>query len=186
MDQESIVHCDEIGTITHPGGATEEFRTSTSSSIPSNVHSLGFECELTNYTKDVLVVIGFTISGLTGKAPYNDSNTLGLLLCNNDPRTVQYGKMAKLENIDQFKNGDIIGVLLKRVVIAGKKYSVFELCLNGIKIGHPLLSDTLIETAYPTIWMDEPGFIINANLGSKPFQYDTFLGTFECSYKYTA
>ena len=65
-------------------------------------------------------------------------------------------------------------------MISGKKYSVFELCVNGIKIGHPSLSDTLIESAYPTIWMDEPGCSITTNLGSKPFQYDTILGTFEC------
>ena len=118
--------------------------------------------------------------------PSYDSNTLGLRLQFDKVETVQYGKLARIENIDRIKVGDIIGVALKRVVIAGKKYIVFELCLNGIKIGHPLLSDTLIQSAYPTIWMgaaDEwyrwmgDGCSIITNLGSKPFQYDNILGT---------
>ena len=134
--------------------------------------------------------MGFTISGLTEKKPSDDLETLGLQLGSKlnfsgknafqEIRAVQYGPSTVIENIDQIKNGDIIGMALKRVVIAGKKHSVFQPYLNGTKVGHPLLSDTLIESAYPTIWMDGPGCSIKANLGSIPFQYDTILGSFEC------
>lgn len=131
--------------------------------------------------------IGFTISGLTEKNPSDNTydmamamGCMGLWLRDDDVKTVQYGKLTLIENIDQIKDGDIIGVVLKRVLITGKKYSVVELCVNGIKIGHPLLSDTFTESAYPTIWMAEPGYSMTTNLGSKPFQYDTILGIFEC------
>ena len=136
-----------------------------------------FECEVTNYNDESSVEIGFTTSGLTEKRPTNDLNTLGLCLFHDKAQTVQYGKLTSIENMDQIKVGDIIGVVLKRILIGGKKYSVFEICLNGIKIGHPLLSDTLIESACPTIWMYDDECSITTNLGEKPFQYDTILGT---------
>ena len=179
LNEVSIVHYDESGTIIHTEGATEMFCTSQSSIISPNVDNFYFECELTQCNKYVGAMIGFTTSGLTGKNPIYDLHTFGLSLYENKVSTLQYGRLEILENIDQIKNGDIIGMALNGVMIDGKKYSIFQLCLNGIKIGHPLLSYTFIQSAFATISTSEPGYIIKANLGSKPFLYDNILGKFE-------
>ena len=207
--QESALHCDENGTITHPGRRDQHWCIRTSSSISSNVDTFYFECqvflhkyhyEITSYEQSYYdakqkkpnVGIAFTTSRLTKKKPSDDPNTLGLQIGSKhdfsgenvfqEIRTVQYGPSTVIENVDQIKDGDIIGMVFKRVVIDEKKHSVFQPYLNGTKLGHPLLSDTLIESAYPTIWMDGPGCSIKTNLGSIPFNYGKILGNFEYLY----
>ena len=124
--------------------------------------------------------IGFTTSvpELRDKYPGKDSNTLALefrthWLYGGDG-TISYGVKKEVGNINDIKDGDIIGCLLRRVRIGNKTYNVCRFSINGSNVGHPLINGS--KDLYPTIWLDSPGDIVKCNLGCKEFKFKDKIG----------
>ena len=104
----------------------------------------------------------------------------------NDIYKAQYGFITKVKDVKLIHDENTFGLLLKKVWLGEHQVCFFQSFINGIKIGHPMISDKM--ELYPSIWFKCHPFgkgdrnaTVKCNLGEKSFKFDPQKG--KVSYK---